>query len=139
MPDLPQTIVLPSAEALESPPALVDWGRKLIGAISLSWSDSIRVINSLSRVGTEANRTTDPDLDHIFYTANDGEQQTAIAVDGAWRGVRPTLQTVATASLPAANASRNGVVLIEQAGANDHNLIIYAGGNRYRVDGGSPF
>lgn len=46
---------------------------------------------------------------------------------------------VATASLPAAGATMNGVVLIEDAGAGDRNLIVYAGGERFRIDGGATF
>jgi hypothetical protein len=44
---------------------------------------------------------------------------------------------VATASLPAASATMNGHILIEDAGAGDRNLIIYAGGERFRIDGGA--
>jgi hypothetical protein len=46
---------------------------------------------------------------------------------------------VATASLPAANAALNGTIIFEDAGVNDVNLVIYAKGQRYRIDGGSPF
>jgi hypothetical protein len=48
-------------------------------------------------------------------------------------------QVIATASLPAAAAARNGTMLIEDAGAGDRNLIIYAGGQRFRIDGGAAF
>lgn len=46
---------------------------------------------------------------------------------------------VATGSLPAAGAGMNGRVLIEDAGAGNRNLIIYAGGERFRIDGGAAF
>ena len=46
---------------------------------------------------------------------------------------------VATASLPAAGASMDGKYVIEDAGAGDRNLIIYAGGQRFRIDGGAAF
>jgi hypothetical protein len=46
---------------------------------------------------------------------------------------------VETASLPAADAALNGVVLIEDAGAGDRNLIVYAGAQRFRIDGGASF
>ena len=46
-------------------------------------------------------------------------------------------QVVATASLPAAATAMNGQILIEDAGAGDRNLIIYAGGQRFRIDGGA--
>jgi hypothetical protein len=46
---------------------------------------------------------------------------------------------VATASLPAAGAAQDGKMIIENAGAGDRNLILYAGGQRFRIDGGSTF
>jgi hypothetical protein len=46
---------------------------------------------------------------------------------------------VATASLPAAAAAQDGRVLIEDAGAGDRNLVVYAGGQRFRIDGGATF
>jgi hypothetical protein len=46
---------------------------------------------------------------------------------------------VATGSLPAGATAMNGVVLIEDAGAGDRNLIVYAGGERFRIDGGAAF
>jgi hypothetical protein len=51
-------------------------------------------------------------------------------------GVRRRLPIVATASLPAAAAAMDGTILIENGGAGDRNLIIYAGGQRFRIDGG---
>jgi hypothetical protein len=46
---------------------------------------------------------------------------------------------IATADLAAASDSLNGTVLIEDAGAGDRNLILYAGGQRFRIDGGANF
>jgi hypothetical protein len=46
---------------------------------------------------------------------------------------------VATASLPAAGSSMDGAILIEDAGAGNRNLIVYAGGERFRIDGGAAF
>ncbi len=46
---------------------------------------------------------------------------------------------VATASLPAASTAMNGTMILEDAGAGDRNLIIYAGGQRFRIDGGAAF
>lgn len=45
------------------------------------------------------------------------------------------LETVATASLPAAGASQDGKVVIEDGGAGVGNLIIYKGGQRFRLTG----
>jgi hypothetical protein len=44
---------------------------------------------------------------------------------------------VATANLPAAAATMDGRILIEDAGAGNRNLIVYAGGQRFRIDGGA--
>lgn len=46
---------------------------------------------------------------------------------------------IATASLPAAATKQNGRLIIEDNGAGDRNLIIYAGGQRFRIDGGAAF
>jgi len=43
---------------------------------------------------------------------------------------------VATASLPAAGSAEDGSLLIEDAGAGNRNIIIYAGAERFRIDGG---
>lgn len=52
---------------------------------------------------------------------------------------RARTAVIATASLAAANAVWNGYMVIEDAGAGDRNLIIYAGGQRFRIDGGTNF
>jgi len=44
---------------------------------------------------------------------------------------------VLTASLPAAATAQDGRILIEDGGAGNRNLIIYAGGERFRIDGGA--
>lgn len=49
------------------------------------------------------------------------------------------IDVIATASLPAAGAAQDGRMLIEDAGAGDRNVIVYAGGQRFRVDGGVAF
>jgi len=46
---------------------------------------------------------------------------------------------IATASLPAAGSAQDGRVVIEDVGAGDRNLILYAGGQRFRIDGGAAF
>lgn len=55
------------------------------------------------------------------------------------RGVFQSGDIIATADLPAAHADRNGLQLIEDAGAGDRNLVFYAGGQRFRIDGGAAF
>lgn len=44
---------------------------------------------------------------------------------------------VATADLPTGATAQNGRILIEDAGAGDRNIILYAGGERFRIDGGA--
>jgi Pectate lyase superfamily protein len=44
---------------------------------------------------------------------------------------------VPTASLPAAGVLEDGRILIEDGGAGNRNLVFYAGGQRFRVDGGA--
>ncbi len=44
---------------------------------------------------------------------------------------------VLTASLLAAGAANDGLIIIEDGGAGDRNLIVYAGGERFRIDGGA--
>lgn len=50
---------------------------------------------------------------------------------------RPDLPVVLTANLPTAANARAGLILIEDAGAGAKNLIIYAGGERHRINGGA--
>lgn len=57
--------------------------------------------------------------------------------DGAVWNRLGRAEVVATASLPAAGAANDGRILIEDVGAGDRNLIIYAGGQRFRIDGGA--
>ncbi len=49
------------------------------------------------------------------------------------------LPVIATASLPAASTAQDGRAIIENNGTGDRNLIIYAGGQRFRIDGGAAF
>jgi len=46
---------------------------------------------------------------------------------------------VTTANLPPGAASLDGLILVENAGGSARNLIFYAGGNRYRISGGTSF
>ncbi len=58
-----------------------------------------------------------------------------------WTGVQEfdklKLEVVLTANLPAAAAAKDGTILIEDGGTGDGNLIIYMGGERFRIDGGA--
>jgi hypothetical protein len=55
------------------------------------------------------------------------------------QGFRTRVPVVATASLPAASATRDGCLIIEDNGTGDRNLIVYAGAQRFRIDGGASF
>lgn len=46
---------------------------------------------------------------------------------------------IGSGSLPAAGAGENGKIFIEDNGTGDRNLVIYAGGQRFRIDGGAAF
>jgi hypothetical protein len=46
---------------------------------------------------------------------------------------------VLTTNLPAASALLDGLVLVENAGGSNRNIVFYAGGNRYRISGGAAF
>lgn len=67
-------------------------------------------------------------------------------MSGSWikpfstgHGGRLHIPVIATASLPGASGVNDGLVIIEDNGAGDRNLIIYAGGQRFRIDGGAGF
>jgi hypothetical protein len=51
----------------------------------------------------------------------------------------PYTRVIATDSLPAGSADNDGLILIEDAGAGDRNLVFYAGAERFRLDGGTAF
>ncbi len=70
-----------------------------------------------------------------FFVYN--HQITADYVDSA--APANPFQVITTASLPAAGASQDGRIIIEDGGAGDRNLIIYTNGQRFRIDGGAPF
>lgn len=59
--------------------------------------------------------------------------------DDTFRTVDLRVLELAPGSLPAAGAAQDGRVIIEDNGAGDRNLIIYSGGQRFRIDGGAAF
>ena len=48
-----------------------------------------------------------------------------------------TIPIFLRANLPAAAASLDGLVVIDDNGTGDRNLVVYAGGQRFRIDGGA--
>lgn len=53
--------------------------------------------------------------------------------------MREGMMVYPTASLPAAGAGNDGTVVIEDGGAGNRNLVVYAGSQRFRIDGGAAF
>ena len=84
------------------------------------------------KIGTEDINVYDGTATFSRGTSTNGTQTMSKFPVGA-------IPVIATASLPAASATLNGTVIIEDGGTNDVNIIIYAKGQRYRGDGGSPF
>jgi hypothetical protein len=76
------------------------------------------------------NITTDP---------NGGGDIDDAGTDTVWVNVngKTKHQVVATASLPDAATAEDGRLLIEDAGTGNRNLVFYAGGERFRIDGGA--
>lgn len=71
-----------------------------------------------------------------IYTGGAAVTMTAPAYHvGFAQGVRTAV--LSTANLPAAAAAMDGQIVIEDNGAGDRNLIVYAGGERFRIDGGA--
>lgn len=104
----------------------VNWSvRKVIGNLG---SNEPRNITGTIQVGTEADYTGAPRPTNLLIGASTNPSYNILNVE-----------VVATADLPAAGASQNGRVLIENAGAGDRNLIIYSNGERFRIDGGAAF
>lgn len=66
-------------------------------------------------------------------------QVTVRDLDGVQVSFAAVAPVVATADLPAADVSQDGRIVIEDAGTGDRNLVIYAGGERFRIDGGAAF
>jgi len=68
-------------------------------------------------------------------------ERPAHLTEAQWKKVLLTgyAEVVLTADLPAASTDMDGRIIIEDGGAGDRNLIVYAGGQRFRIDGGSTF
>lgn len=84
------------------------------------------------QIGTEDLKVYDGTATYSRSTSTGGTQTMSKFPVGA-------IPVIATASLPAAGASMNGTIIIEDAGAGDRNIIVYAGAQRFRIDGGASF
>ena len=121
--------------------------------VNLAGTSTAATIYSASSGGspiTNAQITTDSagyfkfyvdDADHTSEQLFDIVLSESSLVTKTYANVRivESIAVIATASLPAAAASQNGKIVIEDVGAGDRNLIIYAGGERFRIDGGAAF
>lgn len=76
-----------------------------------------------------------------YTTADALAAHTLIGIEqiSTWIKSRVKTMVIPTANLPAASAAMGGTMLIEDNGAGDRNIIIYAGGQRFRLDGGAAF
>lgn len=127
-------------------------GATVVGNTLRDWGDAIIDITSAEDVSVIANHMTGtgrPVFDNssgttglvAYNTWPSSGTPTRTSPSVRWIGNtgtdRSNLNVVATGSLPAAAAAMDGTMLIEDAGAGNRNLIIYAGGERFRIDGGA--
>jgi len=92
--------------------------------------------------GTKALLKIDRGGDDVDLIRADINGTIAFAVTQLGRAVAPVemqIPIVAQANLPAAGASNNGLILIEDPGAGSCNVVIYARGQRFRINGGAAF
>lgn len=81
-------------------------------------------------------------INALFIANNTGtvtDNGTKTLISDNSTGSKWHVGVIATASLPSGNANLDGTVLIEDGGAGTKNLIIYGGGQRFRISGGTAF
>lgn len=130
--------ILPLSIQLGAPPLsqadLMRWA----GAAQRAITDLYRLLadrtEQMIAEGTTTGRPTTKGTKRLYF---DTDKKILYYDVGTWEEMR--VETIATASLPAAGAAQNGRLIIEDVGAGDRNLILYAGGQRFRVDGGVAF
>ncbi len=107
---------------------------------------SSNTIWSVRMLGTgSAQSETINQYEDRHYIVDTSGDEFNIAKYGAWSAsaggdaLNAALGTrvVATADLPAASSDMDGTMIIEDAGTGDRNLILYAGGERFRINGGA--
>jgi len=81
------------------------------------------------RVGADVSKVRSWNRKLMIYSSPD--------VTGTIAGVLTPV--VSTANLEPASPANDGKIVIEDAGAGNRNLIIYAGGQRFRITGGASF
>ena len=111
--------------------ALLSWTLSITKAVQDLYVNIATALNNVVMSNTLAKRPTASGYLQL-YLSTDGK---ILYVDdaGTWRV--PRLETVATASLPAAAAAQDGRVVIESAVGPTLNIVVYAAGIRARVAG----
>lgn len=84
MPSLPQYPDIPQPPRENT--LIARWAVAFTAAYTRLWTMTMYVLNGLSQVDTLANRTSEPDLDHIFFTASN-TGQTFVGISGVWTPV----------------------------------------------------
>lgn len=121
--------VLPNAPRSQS--EVLSWALKITKTIQDIYVNIAAALNNVIMSNTLAKRPTASGYLQLYFST-DGK---ILYVDdaGTWRV--PRLETIATASLPAAAAAQDGRVVIESAVGPTLNLVVYAAGIRARVAG----
>lgn len=123
MPSLPQTFDIPHGEITYETLARI-WGRQ--------WTSAMQIVNAALKIDTAANRPTTPLFDESLYYASD-TGVLSVGSAGVWEPVKANVIT--TANLPAAGATQDGRIVIENAGGGTISLVAYAAGVRFRFTG----
>jgi len=126
-----------SAPALIINPTLISGAGDMFGTPGDFRASTSMIVDDLGIVSR-----TDPRLIVRFDISRVDASDTQLNI---FRQGGSSLQTgvlqpvVPTANLPPGGPNDDGKILIEDAGNGDRNLVIYAGGQRFRIGGGSAF
>ena len=126
---------IPRTSPVFSPPndfaGFKSWAIKTMDSI---YRILARRLEAMILQGVEADQPTADGTQRLFFST---DTKVLRYDDGSFQG--PHLEVIATASLPAAAAAQNGRIVIEDAAVGDRNIVIYAGAQRFRLDGGAAF
>lgn len=107
------------------------WGLSMIGCGATGYTNDFRVDNTANRHNVSLISCSGG----TWSLPADKHDLTIIDCEGVDDIVRAPV--IARASLPAAGTGEDGRLIIDDNGAGDRNLMIYAGGQRFRIDGGA--
>lgn len=119
----------------ESPRSLagiLPWSLSLSGAIQTIYRTLADRTEDMISENTLALRPAAKGTKRLYFAS---DLKIVYYDDGSWNG--PRHEVVATADLPAAGASQNGRLIIEDAGGGTIKLVGYAAGVRFRFTGAS--